>query len=260
MAVVPPQHGAWAFLGLPLVVGIVVAPWTPVLLVLAIAWIAAYPCSYFLLAVIKERSARHPRPERYRSPLLIWSAVAVPALVLLVALRPWLVWPGVVYGLLFSVNAAFAFRRDERDLVNDAVFIVECALLVPIAWGTGVSDRTMNPPALGIVPVHVWILTIAVALLLAGSTVHVKSLIRERANPGFARMSEGLAIVSLVTALVLAIWWGLPVGLWLVPAFAYAVARSFALRGAAVAPVRIGMIELGAFVLLAIGAAVIGRP
>lgn len=255
----PPQHGAWAFLGLPLVVGICTAAWTPVLLLLAVAWIAAYPWSYFVLAIVKERSARHPRPERFRRALGVWSVIAVPALLALVIARPWLVWPGLLYAIAFGINAAFAFRRDERDLVNDAVLIAECALLVPIAWGIGASGRSLVPPALAAVPVHVWILTIAVTLLLVGSTLHVRSFIRERTNASFARLSQAFAILSLVFALLLAWWWPLPAGLWLVPAFAFAVARSFAMTGRTVAPVRIGMIELIGFVLLAIGAAAIGQ-
>jgi hypothetical protein len=39
----PPQHGAWAFLGLPLALAAVVTPWNPLLPLLALGWIAAYP-------------------------------------------------------------------------------------------------------------------------------------------------------------------------------------------------------------------------
>ncbi|MFN8170665.1 MAG: YwiC-like family protein [Candidatus Nanopelagicales bacterium] len=38
----PPQHGAWAFLGLP-VVGEPRTHWTPLLLALALTWVGAYP-------------------------------------------------------------------------------------------------------------------------------------------------------------------------------------------------------------------------
>ena len=258
MPLVPPQHGAWAFLGLPLVVGIAVAPWTPVLILLAFACIAAYPWSYFALTVAKEQTSRHPRPERFRTPMLVWSVIAIPALVGLVVARPWLLWIGIGYALAFAINVAFAMRRDDRDLVNDAVFILECAALVPIAWAVGTLGRTLTPDATA-VPTEVWILTIAVALLLAGSTLHVKSLIRERSHPAFARMSQSFAIVSLVVSIGLAAWWGLSVGLWLVPAFAFAAGRSFAMRDRTVRPAQIGMIELVAFGLLAIGAIVLGH-
>jgi len=259
VALVPPQHGAWAFLGLPLVVGLAIAPWSPALLVLAVAWVAAYPWSYFALAVAKEQTARHPRPERFHRPMLLWSCIALPALLALVLLRPFVVWWGVVYALAFAVNIGFALRRDDRALINDGVFILECTLLVPVAWAVGAYGRTWALPSIAAVPTHVWILAIAVGLLLAGSTMHVRSFIRERANARFARMSEAFAIVSLVISVALAGWWGLPQGWLLVPAFAFATARSFAMHGSTPRPARIGMVELVAFVLLAAGAVILGR-
>jgi hypothetical protein len=259
VSVVPPQHGAWAFLALPLVVGVTVATWTPVLLVLAVAWISAYPWSYFALAAVRERTARHPHPERFRRALALWSAVALPSLLTLVLLRPWLLWVGVAYAIAFAVNVAYAMRRDDRALANDAVFIIECAILVPVTWAIGATGRTLTLPDAMAVPTSVWILSCSVALLLTGSTLHVRSLIRERSNPSFARLSQGFAIVSLVISLALATWWGLPSGLWLVPPFAFAAGRSVAMRGANPRPARIGMIELVAFVLLAGAAVVLGR-
>jgi hypothetical protein len=250
--IVPPQHGAWAFLGLPLLVGIAVANWAFALLVLAAAWISAYPWSYFVLAVIKEQRARHPRPERFHHALLIWSAVALPALALLVVVRPWLVWFGIAFAMAFVVNAAFALRHDDRALVNDAVFVLECVALVPIAWAIGASDRTITPPDFGQAPRSLWILTAAVALLLVGSILHVRSLIRERSSVGFARMSLAFAIISLVASVLLAFAWGIPAGLFLVLPFAWCVGRSVAMRGTSPAPTRIGMVELVGFCLLAI--------
>ena len=51
----PPQHGAWAFLRLPIAVAVAVSPGSPLILVLAIGWVAAYPVSYILLAMIRDR-------------------------------------------------------------------------------------------------------------------------------------------------------------------------------------------------------------
>ena len=251
---VPPQHGAWAFLGLPLVVGVAVAEPTGVLAVLALAWVFAYPWSYFALAIVHERRARHPHPERFRRPLAVWSAVALPALAVLVLLRPWLVWIGLAYAVAFAINAAFALRREDRALVNDVVFIAECTALVPIAWGIGATGRSWQVPDFALAPSTVWIVTSAVALLLTGSTLHVKSLIRERTNSDFARLSLAFAIMSLVISVALAWLWGLPAGLFLVLPFAWCAGRSLVMRGRVFAPARIGMIELVGFLLLAIPA------
>jgi hypothetical protein len=256
VSLVPPQHGAWAFLGLPLVVGIAVASWTPVLLALAAAWITAYPLSYFVLALAKDSTSRHPHPERWARPLVVWGIITVPLLLALVLLRPWLVWPGLVYTAGFLVNVAFARRRDDRALVNDIVFIAECTLVVPLAWAIGSTGRTWALPDFASAPKSTWILTIAVALLLTGSTLHVKSLIRERANPAFARVSRSFAVASLVVAVGLAAMWGLPSGLFLVLPFAWMAGRSFIVNGSS-APSRIGMIELVGFLLLGLPALVL---
>lgn len=245
MSAVPPQHGAWAFLGLPLATALVVTPWTPVLLLLAVTWITAYPASYFLLALVRDRTSRHPAPGRLVRPLALWSAPLLVAGVPLLVLRPWLAWVALAYLASFAVNLAFAARRDERALANDVVFIAQCTAMVPVTWAVGADPTTWPPGA----PSHLWVLTVAVGLLLLGSTLHVKSLIRERANPRFARLSRTVAVGSVVVALALAVWWGLPSGLALVVPFAYCAVWSLALRTPP-APGRIGAIELVGFVLL----------
>lgn len=251
----PPQHGAWAFLALPLAVGLTVAPWTPVLAVLAITWVAAYPTSYFLLAMLAETGRRRPRPRRFLRPVAPWLATSVLGVTALLVLRPWLVWVAPAYLLLFAINVGYALRRDERSLVNDAVFVGECSLMVPITWAVAVSGDG-GPPLTG-APAAVWILTVAVAMLLTGSTMHVKSLIRERANPRFATASRAVAISSVAAAVLLAMWWGLPDGLALIVPFAFFAVRAVTMRRPAPRPARIGLIELVGFCLLVTAAAVL---
>ena len=255
MPVVPPQHGAWAFLALPVAVSATVSPWTPLLLLVAITWVCAYPASYFVLAVVRDRASRHPDAGRFARPLVIWWVPTLAAGIPLLIVRPWLAWVALGYAALFTVNIAFARRRDERALVNDAVFIVECAAMVPITWAVAAGGATLAPPPLWSVPAHAWVLMAAVALLLGGSTLHVKSLIRERADPRFAHASRLLAWASLVGAVGLAAWWGLPAGLLLVVPFAWFALRSMLLADPASRPARIGMVELVGFVLLVLASA-----
>jgi hypothetical protein len=255
---VPPQHGAWAFLGLPIAVGVTVSPWSPLLLLLTITWICAYPASYFLLAMARDRSGRHPDPRRYQRPLVMWSVVTAASGLALVAARPWLLWVGLVYAASFLINVAYARRRDERALANDLVFIAQCAAMVIVTWAVAAGSRTLAPPPIADVPPHVWALTTAVAMVLLGSTLHVKSLIRERADPAAGRRSRAFALASLAGSVGLAAWWGLPSGLLLIVPFAWLAARSLAMRGPAPRPGRIGMIELVGFLAL-VGAAALAQ-
>lgn len=243
----PPQHGAWAFLGLPLVLGAVVAPWTQLHLVLALAWVAAYPWSYAALGLARAR-----RKQRFVRPFAVWAAVVVPAAAVLVVQRPWLVWVGAAYLLLFTVNLRYAAHHDERALANDAVFVAECSAMVWVVWALGASDGSWSPPSAGAVPVRAWVLVVVCALVLIGSTLHVKSLIRERRDPRYATASRVLAVASLVVAAGLAGWWGLPAGAWLLVPFVALAVRSFVVGRRPLRPGAIGMVELGGFVLVAL--------
>lgn len=252
---VPPQHGAWAFLGLPVATALTVSPADPLLLLMTITWVAAYPASYALLALVRDSASRRPDPRRFRRPLLVWWPIVLVAGLPLLLARPWLVWVALVYAASFAVNLLFARRRDERALVNDLVFIAQCTAMVPVTWMVATGAQDWLPPDLATAPARLWLLTIAVALLLVGSTLHVKSLIRERSDARYARASRATALVSVGVAAVLAVRWGLPSGLLLLAPFGWFAGRAF-LVGPGLRPARIGMIELVGFVLLVAAAAV----
>ena len=242
----PPQHGAWAFLGLPLALGFLVGDpawaWVP----LAWAWIAAYPASYFVLSYVRAR-----RPERFRRPLIVWAALFAPAGLAAVALRPWLLWIAAVYVASFVVNLAYARRNRERDLVNDAVFVAQCSAMVAVTSLVGDDpDASMPGPLLSAVPGHVWLLALVCGAVLLGSTLHVKSLLRERRDPRFAHASKVFAVACLLASPALALAWGLPTGWLLVPAFALLAARALRRDWSGMRPGTIGMVELAGFVVV----------
>lgn len=242
-SLVPPQHGAWAFVALPLVLGSLATPASWLTLLLAWAAFTCYPASYFALSLARAR-----RGVRFRRPLLVWTlAAAVPVTMLLVS-RPWLAGVGLGYAALFAVNVAFARRNHERDLINDAVLIVQVVALVPL------THLLAEPSA--VVPERVWLLTGICALVLVGSTLHVKSLLRERRNPVYARTSRVFSVASLGAVVALAWLWGLPAGLGLVAPFVFLAARALKRNWDGSRPGRIGLLELAAFVAVAAGAAI----
>lgn len=244
----PPQHGAWAFLGLPLVLGAAVSSWTPLLLLLALAWVAAYPLSYTALGLVRAK-----RPQRFRRPFLVWLAVVLPAALVLVVSRPWLAWVGLAYLALFMVNLGYARHNDERDMVNELVFAAECSAMVAVVWSVGAGGRSWTPPAVGTVPDGVWVLAVVCMLVLVGSTLHVKSRIRERRDPRFERASKVVAVASVPVSVALAFWWGWPAGTWLVFPFVVLAVRAFMVERWSLRAGAIGMIELSGYVLVAVG-------
>lgn len=247
---VPPQHGAWAFLGLPVLLAATLVGLSGPVVILSLAWVVAYPWSYAALGL-----ARSSRPQRFRQPFVVLSAVLVPLVVAALLVRPWLIWAGAVLAALFTVNLRYASANDERALANDAVFVIECSAMVPITWAVAVGDQTWPLPLVGPVPSSVWVLTIVCTMVLLGSTLHVKSLIRERRDRRYSRASRVLAVTAVPVSMLLATWWGLPSGLWLVAAFVVLAGRAFVVGDRPMRPGRIGMIELSGFVVVVVAAA-----
>lgn len=247
--VVPPQHGAWGFLVLPLVLGAAVGGWSVDLVLLGLAWVAAYPASWAVSGLLTAR-----RPERFRRAALVWSPVALVAGAPLLPSHPWLVWVLAAYLLLFVVNLAMARAGRERSLTNDLVLIAECATLVPVIAGLAADAGGWRAPRTAMTSGSVLLAAALCALTLVGSTLHVKSLIRERRNPVYTHAARTFAFgcVPLVAGLALAA--GEP--WWLALPFAALAIRSLFCHNPSWRPGRIGMIELAGFVLVALTALV----
>lgn len=249
---VPPQHGAWAFLGLPILLGLVVAGISWLTVLLAVGFVVAYPTSYFAIAVL-----RYPRPQLYRRGLISWGLPGlVIASVILIA-RPWMIWVGIAYAIGFVVNLGFAKAHNERSLINDAVFIIECITITPVLWACSASTGGLVPPSPTTAPSAVWAVTAMSALVLIGSTMHVRSLIRERRNQSFRRTSQAFAIASFVAALLLAAPYGPTAMAATACAFGYLAVRAFLVGRRPLRPGLIGVFELVGFIAtLGVGVAI----
>ncbi|MCB0894314.1 MAG: YwiC-like family protein [Nocardioidaceae bacterium] len=245
--VVPPQHGAWGFLGLPLLTGVAAAGWSPWALLLAVAWVAAYPCSWAVTGLLTAR-----RPERFRRAALVWAPPCVLAGVLLLVTHVWLVWVLLAYLVLFAVNLQQARRRRERSIENDLVLIAECTLLVPVLAGVVDGASGLRAPISAMTTTDVLLAMLVTALTLVGSTLHVKSLIRERNNPAYTTASR---VVAVLTPFVLAAaCLATGTSAWLAAPFVLLAARAVWWHDPTWRPARIGLVELAAFVLVAVAA------
>lgn len=241
--IVPDQHGAWGFLLLPVVLGLAAGGWSPAVPVLVVAWVAAYPLTWALTGLLTAR-----RPQRFRRALVVWSVVAVPAAAAAAVLRPWLLYVGAVYVGLFLVNLWFARQRRERSLVNDLVLVAECTGMVPVVVGVAAADGWAVPTG-AMTESVVIVLALACAVTLVGSTLHVKSLIRERRNPRYARASQAYAVAS-VAAMTVAVTVA-EVSLLLVAPFVALAVRAYVVRDPRLRPAKIGLVELACLLVLA---------
>ncbi len=244
--IVPDQHGAWAFLVLPIVLALVRADWSWLLVPAAVSWVAAYPFSWALTGRLTAR-----RPERFDRALWVWLPVLlVPGIPVLLA-RPWLMWVVLVYGALWVVNLRYASRRRERSLVNDVLLVVECCLLIPVLVGIAEPSNGWRPP-LDVLDGQMVLLMVACFATLTGSVLHVKSLIRERNDARYARAAREFAVVAAVVVGLVALGLGRPA--WAALAFLVFATRCWWVPRTW-RPARVGLVEMAGFVLVAVSLA-----
>lgn len=234
---VPHQHGAWAMLAVPLLLGVAATAASGWTVALAVAALAGYLAAATAQAWLRAR----------RRPDLLPSLIAYGAVFAVAATALVLAFPALLLAALVVVPAAAlvvggARPGTPRDLANSvgqatiALVLVPAAALVGGAWE----------------PEAVVAATSVAAGYLGGTILVVRSVIRERDNRAFAALSIGFHAACTVAAAVL-LPWPYAVG------FAGLLGRAVALplverraRGAPrpLRPVHVGVVEIVASIAL----------
>ncbi|BCL14587.1 membrane protein [Micromonospora sagamiensis] len=213
----------------PWLAGVLVAGFRWLHLPLLVAWLAGYLLSYYALQAVKTR-----RPSRFRPQLLLYAPITAVVGGLVVLGRPEVLAYAPAYAFLLAVNAYHARLRRERALVNDLASVVQSCLMVLVAAtvaGAGISRAALA--------------FVAVLLFFTGTVLYVKTMIRERDNPAYHRISVIYHVLAFAVAACLDIT--------LAVVFAVLLARAAALPRYRLTPKHVGIIEIGtsALVLLA---------
>ncbi|MBO9570037.1 MAG: YwiC-like family protein [Cellulomonas iranensis] len=185
---VPRQHGAWAMLVVPPVVGATLSGWSWRHALLLAAWLVGYLAYH--AAGIWLRSGRRAR---YRRPVVAYGGAGATLLVALVASAPRLLLWAPAFAVLLGVSLVASLRRADRSWWNDTVTILAAALLAPVAAGLG---------ATAVAPARLWTATAVLAAYFLGTVPYVKCLIRDRDDPRVRRLS-----VAYHAALAVGAWW-----------------------------------------------------
>lgn len=249
---VPQEHGAWAFLLLPVALSASVSGWSDALPLVTVTWVCAYPAAWATSGLAFGRGRR----ARFRRAARVWVPLTVVAGVPLLVLHPWLWWVLATYAALHVVTLHHARHHRERSLANDLVLVAQCSLLVPVLAGLGPTAAGRSgwvPPFDALLAPDVVAATVLCLAALVGSTLHVKSLIRERANPAYATASRVFAALApgAAAGAALAAGWGVGPVL----AFAALAVRAWALRRPDWRPARIGLVELAGMAGIVAGVA-----
>lgn len=189
---VPKQHGAWAMLVVPVLVGAVLGGAQWVHLLLLAAWLAGY--LFFQAAGTWLRSRRRAR---YRPPVLAYGAATVALGVPLLVLRPALVRWAPLFAVLLALSLAASVRRADRSWWNDAVTVLAAAAMTPVAAGLGAG-----------VPARVWWAGAALLAYLGGTVPYVKTMIRERGNRRVLAFSVAYHVVTALAGAWVHPLWG----------------------------------------------------
>lgn len=192
----PIEHGGWAFLLEPIVLGLLVA-WSWSGFVLAIGALAAFLLHQPLKTAIRDRMAGR------RAPRTIWAErFAVFYALVAVASLGWIAWSApsrvivafLIFAPLAGIQLAYDLRGRSRDLVPE---IAGAAALAGIAVAIAMLDGWDVGPALGL-----WGMLVARS---APSIVYVRERLLLERGKG-VRLAPTLAMHALAVAVAAGLW------------------------------------------------------
>ena len=239
----PKEHGAWAMLYVPLVVGGLVAgtlSWRLVLLTLAITFVFIARAPLLIWWRARRRDLGRRTALRLLGTYLAF-AVASVAPLLFISRLFWLLPLGLIAITLLTINAAQAMQREDRTVTGEVTAILGLTLTAPAAYYVARGQWD-------VVAVWLWALC---ALYFASSVFYVKLRVqalnrRKPQEQQRARSRCALYHIFLLAALLaLAVTDSL--NLFAIVAFAPVLARSFwflAKPGGEVNLRRIGVFEI----------------
>jgi archaellum biogenesis protein FlaJ (TadC family) len=182
----PKEHGSWAMLTVPLIIGFAVAtPWQWRSILLIGAALGLFLVRFPIDTLIKTRK----RPQADRAWLVRWAIVygSIAALcggwLIAIDQLTWLIPLGAVSAVLLAYHWWLVERRQEMSARGEVAGICGLALGAPLAYyvATGMIDGT----ALGL-----WIVN---ALYFGGTVFYIKLKVRQQPKePAPNRVSERL--------------------------------------------------------------------
>lgn len=230
----PNQHGAWAFVITPVVVGAIVAGPNWLHLLLLVGWLSAY-CFNFYIGLTVKGWRRADRWSRYRSQQAAYGLVAAACAAGILAVHPKLVALAPVLLVVFAANLWFIRSKNERAWLNDLLGVVAAVLMGWLSAWLGAGELS---------PRHLLIIAF-VGAYFAGTVWYVKTMIRERGKAGWLLLSRSWQLaVTLLAALLLP---------WFLLNALPATVRAWLLPGRPLSPKQVGFIEIG-LTLLAVAA------
>lgn len=255
------QHGAWAMLITPAVLGVVAGAlaWARgggpagdliALVAVLVAWFFGYGAFFAFGLAARARTPRRRR--KYLAPVYVYGAICLAALLVVALARPATAWWAIPYAPLVAVAVYETLRGRSRSLPSGVSTTIASALLVPVLADVGGAELTWTHGAT--------VSAAFLALYFSGTIPFVKTMIREKGNESFLRLSVGAHVFSLVV--VAAMVWAASLNAWaaavMVAVMAIALVRAVwfpvtAGRGRAWTARDVGVAEMPVCLLAALG-------
>lgn len=211
---VPNQHGAWAMLLLPIIMGICLGICTLVngspsagvvimgvsrSVVLLIAWVVGYFAFFAWGLWAKIPPPRNGRSSERKHQAFVatatYCAITLVAALITVALRPSLLLWAPAFAIVMGAALWEVVRKRPRSLLSGIATVVASVLMVPVA------DHTIRGSINGIA----WWWALILGIYFTGTIIYVKTMIRERNNPRYLTFSIGYHAVFVLVSLVFAV-------------------------------------------------------
>lgn len=217
----PKQHGAWAMLLIPFLLGVVKGGAVFAHIPLFLGWLSLYLFTYPILMISKKKKVLF-----YRKWAIIYGLSAILSLIYPLFVEWRLVYFGMVMLPFFMINIYFARRNKERAFINDLTAIITFGIGGAASYflASGMLDRTG------------WLLFVYTFLFFLGSTFYVKSMIREKNNPLFKKYSWVYHILLFIITAAINLWVGI--------AYLPSLVRSIVFYGKKPTVMKVGVLEI----------------
>lgn len=194
---IPRQHGAWAMLAVPIIIGVIRSRGDAVQVPLVFFWLFGY----FAFNAFGVWVASRRKPLNL-PPLLVYTALATVFGVITLIARPDLLRFVPFFFPLVAVAGWCSWTRRERSMLNDVVTIVAASMFGYVVFMAGYSPGgtiTRNHYVMGAI-------IVACAAYFVGTALYVKTIIRERTSVGYKWASVGYHVFwTLVWAVIAAL-------------------------------------------------------
>lgn len=221
--VLPKEHGAWAMLIVPFVIGVAAYGSNWLHIPLFLGWFFLYLSSYPLLMLFRNPNQNN----KFVKWLAVYSSMGVAFLLIPLYFHRQLLALGLLMLPLLGANLYFAKVKREREFINNLSAIAALCLgsvaSIYVAAGAWTEEAFW-----------VWLYCV---LFFGGSVFFVKTKIRERNNTGFLYYSW-LYHSLLVLVPILLNEWLLSLAYW------PSLVRSFVFTKKEMSPLQIGQAEI----------------